>query len=222
MNDRIEGASQVTFGRPGDLSTVRIGNLGICDIACQDPALAYALLQPIIHGERVGVYNGLEIVNLIGEFTSGTADQTIPARQSGVISGDFWLRKVTYTVRRPNAFAGSILKAQSDHFNKENPNVDFQLLINTGLGCKYVIASDPTPLENIEIAFECCPVQIVLGCSASFAASFTLNRALASDEVPYEVVISLYGMVIPGIYASLSRVKCLEALTAWRILPSAA
>lgn len=214
--EKLEG---ITISRPGDLASVRIGDLGICDIACQDPNLAYALLQPIIHGERVGAYNGLEIINLVGEFTSGEANQTISARQIGVIGGDFWLRKITYTVRRPNFATGNIFKGQSDHYNAENPNVDFDFLINNGLGCKYTIADGPTPLENLPIAFECCPVQIVLGCAASFVARFTLNRALAAQEIPYQVIISLHGMLIPGMYAGLSRAKCLEALQSWRVLP---
>jgi hypothetical protein len=110
-----------------------------------------------------------------------------------------WVRSVTYTVKRPNAFAGNIFKAQSDYFNSLNPNIDFQLTIKSY--CQYVIAPDFTPLENIEQVFECvCPAGFVLGCSTNILAEFVNTRDFANDEIPTIVAVTLHAMRLPTLW----------------------
>lgn len=193
------------------------GNLTLGQVALADPRLAAALVP--LHqggagdGDLAGHGGPLDLlnsqmdgcpafvwrpVNICGTFTS-TEPKTIQAQIAGVLTKDLWIRKVTYTVRRPLAFAGSIFKAQSDHFNKLNPNVDWTLTVRSFFD--YVISPDPTPLENIEMVFECvCPIGFVIGCATTIDAWFTLRRALASDEVPYEVCITLHAVTLPRRY----------------------
>lgn len=186
-------------------------------IACTDPRLARALLGPTIRPDLLGLGVpecgswGWQIINLVARFEAGAADQFLTARQNGIIETDLWIRQVTYTVRRPNAFAGSIFKGQSDWFNRQNPNIDFRLIVKSF--CRYTIAVDPTPLENIETVFECtCPVGMVLGCSAQLEATFQNLRALAADEVPTEAIISLHGVRLPTSYTACSVEVAVKAL----------
>jgi hypothetical protein len=190
------------------------GDITLGQVARSDPRLAAALLPPQVQGEGVGVggHNPLDLItladtcpafiwrplNICATFTT-TEPKTIKGQVEGIITRDLWIRKVVYTVRRPNAFAGSIFKAQSDHFNKLNPNVDFTLIVRSYFD--YVISPDPTPLENIEMVFECvCPIGFVIGCAATIEADFTLRRALAADEIPYEVCITLHAITLPRRY----------------------
>jgi hypothetical protein len=168
--------------RPGDLSGHGAGSLALGNLLTFDACPAFMW----------------KIIPICATFVS-TEPKTIPAQVASLITRDLWVRKITYTVRRPNAFAGSIFKAQSDHFNALNPNVDFNLLIRSYF--EYVIASDPTPLETIGMVFECvCPIGFVLGCAASIEATFTLLRALAEDEIPYNVCIVFHTITLPRQY----------------------
>lgn len=191
------------------------------DVACYDARLAYTLLQS---GKTAGGYvdvGGWETITLLGRWESGAADQTVNGQQLGTINADLWVRKISYTVRRPNAFAGSLFKAQSDFFNAKNPNIDFTLLINSF--CRYLIAPQPTPLENIELAFECvCPAGLVLKCGANIVATFTNLRAFSTTngEIPVEAAITLHVTRLPnGVYGSCDVGKAQEELRALGLLP---
>lgn len=188
------------------------------EIAPIDPRLAYTLLRAPGLVSPNGYINesiGWEIINIAGRFESDAAGVPVQAQLTNFLNSDLWVRRVTYTVRRPNAFAGNIFKAQSDYFNKLNPNIDFTLLINSY--CRILISPGPTPLENIEMVFECvCPAGIVLRCSTSLLATFTINRALAPDEIPTEAIISLHGTVLPnGIYGACTNEFAIAALREW-------
>ena len=191
------------------------------DVACYDARLAYTLLQS---GAGAGGYvdvGGWETITLLGRWEAGAANQTVNGQQLGNIDADLWVRKVVHTVRRPNAFAGSIFKAQSDWFNAKNPNIDFTLLIQSY--CRYLIAPQPTPLENIELAFECvCPAGLVLKCGTNIVATFTNLRAFSSDngEVPTEAAITLHVTRLPrGVYESCDLGKAQETLRRLGYLP---
>lgn len=191
------GAIQIGSNNPKDPSgsalgsglPIHIGMIGECN-----PQLALTLLDS---GRAPGGWvdtGGWEIINVKGVFNDVTANQGVPGIFQGLVEIDFWVQKVSYTVRRPNAFAGSIFKAQSDVYNALNPNIDFQLIIKNY--CEYVISPDPTPLENIVMAF-CNPTGLILRCSAGISANFTNKRALAADESPTEAIITLHGMRLP-------------------------
>jgi hypothetical protein len=145
-----------------------------------------------------------EIRNISGTFTALTANQIVNASIPVGVETDLWIQKITYTVQRPNAFAGSIFKAQSDEFNKLNPDIDFELIIRSII--PYVISTDFTPLENIPNVFECvCPAGLILTCAANVQARFQNIRTLAADENPTIVTISLHGRRLPlGAYSSCS------------------
>ena len=193
-------------------------------IAAQEPRLARTLLRAAKmglgyrmagNGLIVTETNGWEIINLKARWDSTTADEVVQAQTLGVIESDLWIRRVAYTVRRPRFAQGSIWKAQSDYFNKLNPNIDVLSFIVHSF-CNYIISTEATPLENIEAIFECvCPAGLVLKCSASIEALFTNNRALAADEVPTEVIISLHGTRLPtGLYNGCDFTDVIAELTA--------
>lgn len=206
----------------------RPGWLG--EVARIDPRLAVSLLGGIddhgqvIRPDLLGWGDptcgwGWEIINIAGQFNEGTADQHVRGQITGIVEADLWVRRVTYTVKRPSAFSGSIFKAQSDYFNRLNPNIDFTLQINSH--CKYLISPDPTPIENIEQTFECvCPVGFVLGCSANIQAEFVNTRTFLcgqeteadNGECPTIVVITLHAVRLPTRYDSCAIKTAVNAL----------
>lgn len=197
---------------PGNLT---LGTLGACD-----PRLANALIRP----DRLGVGDptcgwAWEIINITGRFNDTSAEQQVRAQiNDGIPQSDLWVREVTYTVERPEAFAGNIFKAQSDYYNSENPNIDFTLEIDSH--CRYLISPDPTPLQNIRQVFSCvCPVGFVLGCSANILATFVNKRTLAADEVPTRAVITLHAIRLPTRYDSCALDYAVSALESAGILP---
>lgn len=194
VEDHLMREGMIPF-QPGFL-----GTLAQCD-----PRLAASIIRPDLIGWGEPACGwGWEIIKLSAEFSSTAADQHIDYNlQNGVITSDLWVRKVTYTVRRPSAFAGSIFKAQSDYFNMLNPNIDFTMTVKSF--CRYVISPTETPLETISNHFECvCPVGFVLGCNASISGQFINKRALASDETDTEAVIVLHCVRLPTRYESCS------------------
>lgn len=189
------------------------GLVGEC--AMFDPQLAMTLLQT---GSCAGGYvdtGGWEIFNLVGTFTTGVANETVEGVIQGLVEADLWVRQVDYTVRRPNAFSGNVLKAQSDAANKLNPNVNFTLTINSY--CRYLISPQQTPLENIPIRFDrVAPVGLVLRASASIESRFTLLRDLDEDdgEIPMDAVITLHATRLPlGLYGQAGREQAIAMLT---------
>lgn len=215
---------------PIDTSPVKASTpkaIWLGDIAQHDPKLAYTLLRSgqLTAGGYVDT-GGWEIINLKGTFTSPAADQTVKGQLFGTVEADLWVRRVTYTVRRPFAFAGNIFKAQSDYFNKLNPNIDFTLLINSYN--RYVISPEQTPLENIETVFEAvAPAGLVLRCSANIVATFTNTRPLiptsgtpSVGEIPTEAIISLHATRLPtNVYGSCNQDMAIAMLQEMGYLP---
>ena len=198
----------------------KIYGVGLGELALADPRLARSFaLRPDLFGTCTPAcgWGGIEWVNIAGCFTSG-AIQTVQGEVCGITT-DLWVRFIKYTVRRPNAFAGNILKAQSDYFNSLNPNIDFTLIIKSR--CKYILSPDPTPLENITDVFDCiCPVGFEIGCSAILQAEFTNKREFAADEVPVEVVVTLGTIPLPTPYEACSQIEAVSELAARGLLPS--
>lgn len=198
-------------GVQGVQSLAKSGRLGDC-----------AVISPDMIGLGVpdcGAY-GWQVLNLRGTFTGTAAGQSIPAQQSGVLNADLWVKDVKYAVERPNAFAGSVLKAQSDYYNSLQPSVDATLIVK-GL-CQYVISDTPTPLQNLREAFECaCEFGMVVGCNTQITANLTLKRALQSDENPYEITISFHGMRLPVSYTSCTIDTAIAALQTLGLRPGA-
>lgn len=194
----------------------RILHLG--EVIQQDVRLAAALVQLGHIDERSGsvwVNGGWEVLNVVGTWTDVAANQAIEGDSGGALCDDLWIRGIKYTVQRPNAFAGSILKAQSDYYNSLGPNINLQLIINTS-PCNYLISPDFTPLENLTERFECdCPAGMVLSCRASIQANFTNIRPLAADENPTIATVTLSALRLPpGLYASCDHTQAVQMLKA--------
>jgi len=193
-------------------------------IALQEPRLAHTLLQAAKKGLGyrmagdgwlVTETNGWVMLSVKARWDATTADKPVLGQMLGTVESDIWIRRVTYTVRRPNFAAGSIWKAQSDYFNRLNPNIDLNSLIIHSF-CNYLINTEPTPLENIEAVFECvCPAGLVLKCSATFDALFTNLRTLQADEVPTEAIITFHGTRLPtGLYNGCDFTQIIDELQA--------
>lgn len=201
------------------------GGLTLGQVAVSDPRLAFALLPQSPTGGDVSLSDVLSaaadqcggcplpwrILPICSSFLS--ASSCAPPAGAGITEGtckveassdailrDLWIRKITYTVRRPLAFANSIFKAQSDHSNKLNPNIDFTFRVQSTFG-DFVFTADPTPIETIEDVFECvCPIGFVIPALAVIKAEFFLRRDLAPDEIPTEVCIVLHGVQLARRY----------------------
>lgn len=191
--------------------------LNIREIAQADPALALVLAQSgrvnksdgavgILSGNGVGEGGdcgltqvglaGWELINLKGRWDSGAADQLKTGQITGIVETDLWIREVRYTVRRPNYALGAWYKGQSDYYNSLNPNIEFQLTVNSY--ARYIISQTWTPLENIRETFQCvCPAGLVLSCSANIQALFRNVRAFVEDEIPTEAIITFSGVRLP-------------------------
>lgn len=160
-----------------------------------------------------------ESVSLKAQWDGIAADVTISAKTENPVATEIWVRNVKVTVRRPNAFTGSVLKAQSDVNNTQNPLIDATVLIKSF--CNYIVGEDPIPLEHLEQEFDCrCRSGLVLKPMASISGQFTNLRPLASDEVPTEVVITFSGTRLPrGLYNSCTVEQVLSDLRGQGLLP---
>jgi hypothetical protein len=199
-------------------------------IARHDPRLAVALLGgcdnlSVIRPDLLGLGvpscgdNGWQILNVFGTFVEPQAGQTIPLQQNGIMESDLWVREVTYTVERPNAFASSVLKAQSDYYNSLQPSMNFTLIVK-GL-CQYVISPDPTPLQSVSQSFECaCPVGMVVGCNTTMSGTLNNRRAFdaAIGEIPTEVTLTFHSIRLPTRYDACNIGTALAALRSVKLL----
>lgn len=203
-------------GRLARQGILQPGSVGLGEIAQCDPQLANAIIRPDLLGwGEPSCGWGWQILNLKGQFNSGAANQQVKFQLAeGIVETDLWVRKVTYTVQRPLAFAGNIFKAQADYFNRLNPCIDFTMIVKSY--CRYVISPTETPLENIEQVFECvCPIGFVLGCSTQISGYFRNIRDFSTDngEIPTIATITLHCVRLPtrydqcGVNAAVARLQ---------------
>lgn len=175
---------------------VWLGEVAVCD-----PKLAWVLREMgrAVDGQPVDC-GGLELIPLTGSWTAGAANTQISADTAGIVEAELWVRAITYTVRRPLAFAGNIFKSVSDYFNQLQPNIDFTMEVKSYQ--EYLIASDPVPLETLNGSFNaCCPTGLVLRCNSQVKVSFTNLRAWADAELPVDASIVLHTIRLPrGLY----------------------
>lgn len=190
----------------------RIRPIGLGEVrrvAGYDPRLAFAIAKSFSTG--LGL-TGWEIFNITGQFTTQTAGQAVQAQLGRQVEADLLVRKIMYTVQRPNANPGNPWKGQWDYYNRLSPNINFTFLVD-GL-CRYVIASDPTPLENIETVFEAvAPAGMALTATSTIEVDFTTLRALGDGENPTNAVISLHAQRLPyGVYSSCNETAAIKWL----------
>lgn len=208
----------------------QLGVGDVAEIAKFDPRLALSLLyggafapKGVILGGISAAVGGWEEINLRARFTDSSANQSVPVTLSDVAEVDMWVRSVQAVVRRPEYLAGNPLRDIANTAYSMNPDIDFTMLIKSW--CNFAIASDPTPLGNLEEKFECvCPVGLVLTCGASIIGTFTNTRALADDEVPTEVIVTLSVTRLPrsGCYTQIGIEEALAVLQKQGICPQQA
>lgn len=109
------------------------------------------------------------------------------------------VKNMVYTVQRPNADQGNILKGPSDEGTKRNPYVDLTVKFNgpTLVGSIYDIAMSATPIENICDSYGSSwtdPWALWPGQAPTLSGRNT--RTLQDDEIPYIVRWTLRGKSI--------------------------
>jgi hypothetical protein len=180
--------------KPG--SMIKKAPLWLGDVAACDAKLAWTLREM---GRAPGGYidtGGWELIPISASWTAGTVNTTQDGSTQGIVEAELWVREVTYTVRRPEAFSGNVLKSLSDVMNSLQPNIDFTLNIKSY--CNYLIATQPVPLETIRSVFStCCPAGLVLRCGSQIEATFTNRRAFSDAELPVDVAVVLHAIRLP-------------------------
>lgn len=159
----------------------------IQQLSAADPVLAYLLLSGRANLGRYQIYT-IEI-----DFPTGAVDVPVVANWNQQLCTDFWVKKLSTNVWRPNAFAGSIQKAQSDYYNARNSNIGVNLFIG-GVKAGYPITQQETPLENLDTDFTGCEEYgWVIRCGRTMEAQAFLRRPLADDELPTKAFIVIGG-----------------------------
>ena len=123
---------------------------------------------------------GWEIINLVGRFETGERRQVVRAKLvPPELDRDLWLRRIVWTVRQQ---APTFAVANFEQF-------DFKMRVSEPVS--HLIAPDFTPLENIEIVFECvAPWGLYLRPGTKFEALFRNPRVLRAW--PVDVIVSLH------------------------------
>jgi hypothetical protein len=137
-------------------------------------------------------------------FDSGTPDG-IPIRKTFDKTGSFVATRLAYTVRRPNYMTGSSAKRAADVAASQSPYVDVRFILDSNAdGNQYILNTDFSPLEN-EGTFMQTSGQDdtwdrcwVLMYPDFLSVEGILKLTLADTEIPYEVTLTLKGMMLRG------------------------
>jgi len=163
-------------------------------LAPTNPLLAYQLVQVAKRNRLLGSYD------LSYRFTSGVVDAPAQATFPTTLGEDFFVVDIRSTVQRPNAFAGSIFKAQSDFYNAMQSGIYVKLQVVGGPpGSKYIINDNFTPLEviapnaNGQGKSVICGMDATLLYSQTVRADLTLRRAYPESELPLDMTIAFLG-----------------------------
>jgi len=156
----------------------------------RNPQLAYQLAL----GKPVPQQYSLQV-----EFNNGAPDTILTAQLDTPLGDDLYIFDMRSTVTRPQAFAGSIFKAQSDVFNSQNSGITVRLqVLGGGPGNQYVLNSTQTPLELVAppvasaTTAALTPQEWVLTWGQTIRADFVLGRSYVG-ETPVRVAIVLNG-----------------------------
>ena len=134
---------------------------------------------------------------MVATYVTGAQNQPpIMTSLPKPIGCDFYVRDMCFTIRRPNAFKGSVFKAQSDAMNMFDSGINVRLTVD---GCpKYTITDDAVPLE-----LAARPATLPDGCCISFPltatqvlrAIFTLSRNLdgGAGNPCFAIVLAAHG-----------------------------
>lgn len=203
----------------------RVRSQRVQDLAAADPILAATLATGLLTPGGYADTGGWEIVTLAARWDTPGIGQVVEASMfsatpggaagepgtigvgrrkggGGVLEANLWVRAVTYTVRRPKAFEGSIFKAQSDWTFARVPFIDATLQFVTPF-CKAEVSIPPTPLELMPTSFDTSfPAGFLSRSDASINCSMVNRRQwvdVDSDDsdLPVEAIIALHCWRLP-------------------------
>jgi hypothetical protein len=162
-------------------------------IAAMDPVVALALIQSPNKQPQVYTLRAQFITGAIDEQTSASTGD-----DNGFCS-DFLILSARYQVRRANAFAGSIFKAQSDVANALNSGIDATIKIE-GQCPNFFFNDEPIPLEmlfdapGVPDSSTGFPYGFVAPKCGRIKAEMTNRIPFAFDSGPVEVFMSFRGI----------------------------
>ncbi len=159
----------------------------IANLAVLNPKVAYAL---VLQAPRAPI-----LLNIEASFATGAPNKPIEAQLSSFLADDVWVEDIVYTVQRPNAYVGNILKEQSDANNQLIPGVDVKII--AGSAPHYLLSPDFVPLQNVAPIFERRGSDWTLDQGTTIHAEFVLTRTLfdapGNSELPYNIDITFLG-----------------------------
>ncbi len=140
-----------------------------------------------------------QLFPIVASFTDNSQPIGIDLPQVGQ---DLFVESLDYDVERPNAFAGSVFKAQSDLANAKSPFVDLRIKMRGG-SVIYILGDDAR-IQTVARHATSEGGQEYLRYWTLFQHQsgqcvFTLKKALdeSNGEVPYKVILVLKGYVLP-------------------------
>lgn len=189
-------------------------------IALKNPRLAYVLF---VNKARFIP----RMFQITCTFDTGAAGDILEGELHDQMASDAWIRSCEYTIRAPRSYTGNPLKPMYDAFGKLAPYVDVDLY-TTGLH----------PIQNLHITEDWCPLELAAKAAQTsdpyrtmfgdyfviekwqnFRLRMRLARALADDEIPYEVTLAFKVDQIDGCtFCELNNDAVISALTSAGIL----
>ena len=166
------------------------------EIAAVNPRLAVALLRS--NPQLPQVYS------LTVEFTSGAPDVPVSAQFDSPVTEDFWVYKTEFQVQQPEAFPGSIFRAQQQYYNALNPNIMASFTVSGGVGLPWLFSSAPLPVEALaspmtgpggEGRYGCCS-NFVMFFPQTLKGTFWFSRQYDVAEVPTVLTITFAGLTL--------------------------
>lgn len=166
----------------------------ILRIAPADPRLAYAMAR--------AVYQRPQIYFLRGQFTDPTPNQPTDLAMDQTIPQDIWVEEASYNIRSPMNNQGSAIKPILDYFQAFNPQVSCRFEVAGGtFGDQYNWQISMAPLEMIlpqaqgpARVYGAWPRGFFLPFTSVLQAQMMLNEAVATAQIPLNVVVSLKAM----------------------------
>ena len=121
---------------------------------------------------------------------------TTPGSTASILSGEFVVCGMSYTVQRPNWMPGSVLREQSEQNNALRPFVNVNVQFNgpRGIALSYAINISDMPMECLIPQYEGgWMAPWVLDRGQAPTVSYRNRRTLQDAEIPYIVSWALLG-----------------------------
>ena len=162
-------------------------------LALYNPLLAFMLTrgQPMFP----------RIYTVTLQWDSAAANQTLNGIQLGEPMYQlFWIKYMTYTIRRPSFNVGVFAAREQDDYTRKNPYIDLSIQ-TSGRGKSMRITEGMTPLEHVASPAgdpNHISLDWVLAQDQNVKISAVNTRAFDIEEPPYIVHLSLVGLELSG------------------------